>query len=122
MVRGTVGIVRDHNRSTNRIPYMSITSTTPEIIQWLKENFGGTVCVQKVYQDHHKPSWSWRLRNKNQLFALLAEIEPYMLEPSKKARIKLLIEEYNLVTPRNGKYTPEMLERKQDFESRLLAA
>lgn len=117
---GTIGVSRDH-ATRNRVPYLSVSSTTKEIIDWLVENFGGTASVQKVYQDHHKQSWSWKLRNKAQLFELIAQIEPHMLEPAKKARIKMLLTEYQTVTPRNGKYTPEMTAAKIDFEERLLA-
>lgn len=117
---GTVGLARD-NRMKTRCPYMSVTSTTYEIVEWLRDNFGGGIVVQKVYQEHHKQSWCWKLRNKEQLFALIESIEPHMLEPAKKARIKMLLKEYNVVTKRNGKYTPEQLEAKLDFENRLLA-
>lgn len=116
---GTIGISRDTNRKS-RAPYISITSTTREIMEWLQENFGGTICVQKVYQPHHKPSWSWRLRNKSAVFSLIAMIEPYMLEPAKKARINLLLKEYDSVTKRNGKYTLQQQLDKDDFERRFL--
>ena len=116
---GTVGITKDSGKF--RIPYISVSTTTPEIASWLKENFGGIVCNQKVYKAHHKQSYSWRLRNIPQVFALLEQILPYMLEPDKIRRGTLLLSEYKLVTPRNGKYSNEMLERKKDFESRFLS-
>ena len=44
---------------------------------------------------------------------------PYMREPEKIRRARLLLYEYKSVTPRNGKYTPTILERKKEFETRF---
>jgi hypothetical protein len=117
---GTVGIARDTSWRF-RSPYVSLTSTTYELVEWCKENFGGCISNQKVRQDNWKQSWSWRVRNKKDLTDLIRGIEPYMLEPAKKARIKMLLEEYPLVTPRNGKYTDEMRLAKEAFELKFMA-
>lgn len=119
---GTIGIAKTHaDRAENKVPYLSVSSTTKEIIDWLVENFGGSASVQKVYQSHHKQSWSWKLRNKAQLFDLIRKIEPHMLEPVKKARMTMLLDEYDKVTVRNGKYSPEQREAKLAFEERFMA-
>lgn len=118
---GTIGIARSDTKGRFRAPYISISSTTPEIIQWLKETYGGHVSIQKTYQDHHKQAWSWKLRNLSDLYDLLDNVLPFMLEPDKIRRGTLILNEYKAVTPRNGKYTSEMLERKQEFESRFLS-
>lgn len=118
---GTIGIARFDTKGRFRAPYISVSSTTPAIMQWLKANYGGNISTQKVYQSHHKQSWSWKLRNLPQLFELLENVLPHMLEPEKIRRGRLILDEYRLVTPRNGKYTPEMLERKRNFESRFLS-
>jgi len=51
----------------------------------------------------------------NDAINLLVEIEPYLVIKSKKKRAKLIIEKYKDVTPRNGKYSDEMLKLKEDF-------
>lgn len=117
---GTIGISRG-NKSKYRSPYISVTSTTKEIVDWLHDTFGGIVSAHKVYQEHHKQSWIWQLRNKDQVFRVMEMVKPYMLEPNKKARITLVLNEYNSVTPRNGKYTDDMTTRKVAFEERFLA-
>lgn len=116
---GTVGITYNNNK-VFRSPYISITSTTPEIIHWLRETFGGQVCIQKVYQDHHKKSWSWRVRSIEQIKPLLRGILPYMKEPEKIRRANLLLNEYSEVTVRNGKYTTDQLRKKMAFEEAFL--
>lgn len=40
---------------------------------------------------------------------------------AKTARIDLLLSEYDKVTPKNGKYTADMLSAKLSFEKRFLA-
>lgn len=115
---GTIGITA--NGGENRTPYVSVTSTTREIIDWLHTEFDGHISIQKVYQAHYKQSWSWKLRNKSQLFELLINVIPYMKEPEKIRRGNMLLNEYNLVTVRNGKYTVEQKLAKLDFEDRFL--
>ncbi|WP_435575479.1 hypothetical protein [Clostridium algidicarnis] len=46
---------------------------------------------------------------------LLVQIEPYLVIKSKKKRAKLIIEKYKDVTPRNGKYSDDMLKLKENF-------
>ena len=50
------------NKGKYRAPSVSVTSTTPELLTYLKENFGGCVCKQKTYKEHHKPSNEWKVR------------------------------------------------------------
>lgn len=117
---GTVGITYLRGGATWRSPYISVTSTTPEIIAWLYDNFGGSVQNQKVYQDHHKPSQTWKLRNVPQIIELLINVMPYMLEPEKIRRGTMLVNHWHEVTPRNGKYSQEGFILKRDFENEFL--
>lgn len=116
---GTVGIT--YNSSKYRTPYISVTSTTYEIVDWLSANFGGHIVKQKIYQSHHKQSWCWKLVNRQQVDDLLTKTLPYMLEPDKIRRGRLILDEYALVTIKNGKYTPDQLVKKLDFEARFLS-
>jgi hypothetical protein len=116
---GTIGITYA-GKSPYRSPYISVTSTTPEIVDWLKDNFGGIVCSQKTYQPHHKKSYSWRLRNLSDITELLENTTPYMLEPEKIRRAKLILEIYPTVTRRNGKYSEEQTANKLEFEKTFL--
>lgn len=52
----------------------------------------------------------------NKAIALLEEIKDYLLEPKKKARAELICSTYKSVTPRNGKYSEEILKKKMQFE------
>ena len=51
----------------------------------------------------------------------MGDIRQYMQEQGKAARVDLLLSEYKAVTRRNGKYSPEQLAVKLDFERRVMA-
>jgi hypothetical protein len=112
------GTVTMSRRGDFRFPVVSVSSTTIELLEFMKRNHGGSISKHKTYQDHHKQSWSWKVVNDAAL-ALLKQIRPYMLEPEKTYRADCLTEEYKAVTVRNGKYTPEQRARRLEFEERF---
>lgn len=111
---GSVSLTQNH-RYERRSPNVSLTSTSRELIDFLVETYGGCARVQKVYQDHHRQAWVWSVRQ-NQALAFLDRVLPYMKEEKKRSRANYIVSGYKAVTPRNGKYTPEMLEAKIAFE------
>lgn len=114
---GTVGLV-SNNHNQHRSPCVSVSSTTPELVKFLKETYGGSVSRHKTYQDHHKPSWSWKVTHDRAL-SFLEQVSPYLKEPEKIRRASLILSEYKSVTVRNGKYSPTALKVKEDFEYRF---
>ena len=54
-----------------------------------------------------------------QALSLLAQLEP-ILRSYKRMRARLVLDCYIRLTPRNGKYTPEIAAERQRFESALL--
>ena len=109
---GTITLTKE---STWRYPSVSVTSTTRELIDFLVDTFGGTVCTQKRYKDHHLPAWSWRIV-RDASIEMLVHVRPYMREPEKLRRANLILDCYKSVTPRNGKYTLEGVMKKRAFE------
>lgn len=101
-------------------PVISVPSTDRELLDWLKDNLGGTIVVKKTYKEHHKPSAEWRLIGRSVL-DLLEEVTPYLRIDRKRARAQILLDEYLTLTPRNGKYTPEMLRAKEEMFGRFRA-
>ncbi len=104
------------SKNANRVPVVSLTNTSKPMIDFLYTNFGGTVTNQKTYKLHHKKSWIWRLRNKGQVLSFLTQITPYMLDEEKLRRAKHILNNYELVTVRNGKYSAQQLTDKKAFE------
>ena len=117
---GTIGIARNRASDLYRKPYISISTSTIPIQEWLLENFGGHVSISKKYQEHHTQAYSWKLRTVSPIMELLREIRPYMLETEKIRRADLILNEYASITVRNGKYTEEEKQAKLNFERRFL--
>ena len=101
-----------------RSPCVSVTNTSYELIEFLKNTYGGTVSKQKTYQPHHRPAWVWKITNCSAL-KFLAFIFPYMRELSKRIRTSYLLDNYPKVTLRNGKYSNKQLITKLNFEEQF---
>ena len=112
---GSISLYRDHASQKFRYPAVEITSTTLPMLEMVKNIAGGSISKQKVYKSTYKQSWHYQVKS-NKAIALLEEIKDYLLEPKKKARAELICSTYKTVTPRNGKYSEEMLKKKMQFE------
>lgn len=116
---GTVSLVRIHASDKFRAPNVEVTSTTYEILEKLKEICnGGTICKVTKREEHYKQAYKWNIRY-DKAIDVLKEVSDFLLEPSKKARAKFIIEVYKNVTPRNGKYSEEKLKAKMAFEEKF---
>lgn len=102
-------------KGKHRSPHVSMTSTTYELLEFMQKMFGGYIVNKKTYAKHHKRSWSWQL-NYNAAYNVCKVLLPYLKEPEKIRRAKLIVTRYKNVTPRNGKYTTEKLVERQAFE------
>jgi len=114
---GSVLLSRIHTGKT-RSPVISVSSTTYDILLYLKETFGGSISKHKVYKEHHKQSWSWKICY-NKALEFCNDIYPYLKEPIKRKRAKLITEKYKDCTPRNGKYTNNLIKLKEEFEQQF---
>ena len=111
---GTITLSRQRANEF-KCPVVSVSSTTIEFLEYLKLHYGGCISKQKIYKEHHKQSWSWKVE-RSACYKILNDIKPYLLCPEKKYRCELILNTYQLVTPRNGRYTKEMLALKENFE------
>lgn len=113
---GTITLVR-HNRNKFRSPVISVASTTYELLLEVQRIAGGgSISSKKVYATHHKPSWTWALQRRKAL-ALIEALIPYLREPLKLTRAQFLLSNYSKCTSRNGKYTKEQLDLKEQMEN-----
>ncbi len=111
---GTIGITKRDG------PFISMSSTTPELTDKMQSLFGGNITPRQPRQPTHKLAWVWQLRGRKALNALQL-MGPYLLEKRKKAKALMLVEEWIAVTPRNGKYTVEQAATKVGFIARFKA-
>ena len=116
---GTISLLKERASQKFRYPIVEMTSTTLQMLEKFKECAkGGTIVKQKVYNTNHKQSWCYKLKG-DKAIELLTEIKEYLIEPKKKYRADLIVNEYKEVTPRNGKYNEEKLVKKLDFERKF---
>lgn len=103
-------------------PCVSIASTTLILLTWIKNTIGaGKIITKKNYNpDKHQNCYSYIVKYDNAI-KLLEDIYPYLIIPSKKKRAELILTKYKLVTPRNGKYTEDMLEKKVEFYNEFIS-
>jgi hypothetical protein len=107
----SISLVR-HRENRTHSPQVWIASTDCEVFSWFQERFGGSIVTKQPRMSNHSVSYDWRLTDRRAL-AFLELIRPYLVIERKIRRIDLLLNDYIACTPRNGRYTDEMVERKQ---------
>lgn len=102
-------------------PCITIASTSQELLQWIKNKTGfGSIRSKKNYNPiNHKNSFTYIVRY-NEAISLIKEIEPYLVIEQKKQRAKLILNEYKNIT-RNGRYSEELLKRKEEFHIKFMS-
>jgi LAGLIDADG-like domain len=116
---GTVTLTRTH-RGENRRPVVSISSTELQLLTYVQSVIGaGRITGKARAREHHSPSFAYCITSR-QALALLAQVYPF-LRTYKSRRACLLLEEYQRVTPRNGRYTAELLAARAQLEARFFA-
>ena len=108
---GSISLVRQKNNRSHS-PQVAVASTDYEVLLWLRKRFGGSIVIKQPRKSSHSISYDWRLTDRRAL-AFLQLIRPYLVIKRKIRRVDLLLNEYVACTPRNGRYTREMAERKQ---------
>ena len=113
---GSITLTRMHKNEYRR-PCISISSSDPELIQYLKSLIGGNISIKKNYKpSKHKDSYTLSVKNKEKVLYILEMISPLLRVDKKKNRALWILYYYDFVTPRNGKYTLEQMNRKLLFE------
>ena len=115
---GTITLSRKH-KNENRQLAITISNTERQILEYCLLAVGaGKITNKRTSQSHHTPSFTYAIYNR-QALTLLEQIKPY-LRSYKVKRAELILENYIALTPRNGKYTDELLNRKKQFEKAVL--
>ncbi|MEK4028080.1 LAGLIDADG family homing endonuclease [Pseudobacillus sp. FSL P4-0506] len=113
---GSITLTRMHQREHRR-PCITISSSDKELLLYIQTLTGGAISNKKNYKPGlHKDSYTLSIKNKESVLMILKEVSPYLRIDKKRNRAKWILEHYNRVTPRNGKYTADMLKAKLLFE------
>ncbi|MEH7744659.1 LAGLIDADG family homing endonuclease [Neobacillus drentensis] len=114
---GTITLTRMHEKEHRR-PCITIASTDKELLIYLQVITEGTINNKKNYNpERHKDSYTLSIKNKETVLSLLNHVTPYLRVDKKRNRAIWILKHYELVTPRNGKYTKVLLEKKIAFEN-----
>lgn len=117
---GSIMLQKIH-KNEHPAPCISIASTTLELLEWIKKVVGkGNITKKKNYNlEIHKDCYSYVLR-RNDAISLLIDIQPYLVIDVKRKRAELILKKYKSLTPRNGRYTEEMLVEKEEFYNEFM--
>jgi hypothetical protein len=110
---GTVTLT-NHSRSKYRRLQVEIGNTDLELLKWVKNSIGaGQILLKRPYNERQALSYTYKIHSR-QALNLLNQISSY-LKTYKRKRAELVLKNYIKLTPRNGKYSPELLSRKEKF-------
>jgi hypothetical protein len=116
---GTITLSRRHAHD-NRQLVVTIVSTELGLLTFALQAIGaGKITRKRVAQQHHAPSFTYCIANR-QALASLAQIAPY-LRSYKRVRAELILCHYLRLTPRNGKYSRQLMDERGAFEDAVLA-
>ena len=116
---GTISLSRRHANERRQL-VVSISSTEPDLVDWpVKATGVGKVTRKRTSSDNHAPGLTYSVSNR-QALAVLEQVEPY-LRSYKKARARLALDHYVALTPRNGKYTPQLSRQREAFKKTFLS-
>lgn len=116
---GTITLTKLHAGENRRL-VVSIANTERQLLEFVLEKVGvGKITRKRIARDHHSPSFCYAITSL-QALSLLQQIVT-LLRSYKRRRAELALAHYHLMTPRNGKYTAELLAARVDFEKTLLA-
>jgi len=115
---GTITLTAQHKGEHRRL-VVSVASTEPTLLYFIRDLTGiGKITAKRVYSSRHAPSHTYALSSR-QALELLKAIAPY-LRTYKKQRADMALTHYLRLTPRNGKYTPQLLAERAVFEREFL--
>lgn len=115
---GTVTLSRRHANEHRQL-VISIANTEISLLKFVLEQTGvGKITRKRTASDAHTPSYCYSISNR-QALSLLKQIAPY-LHSHKKLRAGLILTNYEIFTPRNGKYSNSLLAMRKVFEDQVL--
>jgi len=103
-----------------RIAEVSFTNADKTILDKIQETYpGGRFGEKKPKKVTHNISYQLKYRGDAALKVMEAVL-PFMQHTKKKERAELILTNYKKLTPRNGKYTEEMIEKKIAFAEEVM--
>lgn len=116
---GTVTLSRLHANESRRL-VVSIANNEIEMLTFVLEQTGaGKITRKRSLSERHMESYCYAITAR-QALALLRQVSPHM-RSYKRKRAELALRLYEALTPRNGRYSPSVIEERRKFERDLLS-
>jgi len=116
---GTITLTRK-NKDAQRQLAVTVSSTDRRLLEYILRIVGaGKITNKKMNRSNHSPAYTYQIFNR-QALSLLKQTALF-LQTYKMDRARIAINGYLDVTPRNGKYSPEMLRAKEKFNNAFFA-
>lgn len=113
---GSIMLTKRRKAALFPSPAITVPSTSYSLVKIFKDLIGtGTIIQKKKYKEYHKQSYVYSVGSATQCLDFCRQILPYLREELKWKRAKKLLSEWEILTPRNGKYTQVQMTRKQKF-------
>ena len=112
---GTVSLLK-HRKNETPTPNVTVANNNLTLLQWIREKVGGTISSKKKRLPNHNNSYAWSVRQ-DRAIRFLTEIHDYLIV--KKEQAELILKDYKAVTHPAGKYTAEMLEKKNKLVEKI---
>ncbi len=110
---GTVTLTVKQKGATRHLA-VTVSGTEESLMKYLTKTIGsGQVVSKRVYKPNHSQAYTYSIYSR-QALDLLKQIFPYM-QTYKAKRVQLVLKDYILVTPRNGKYDDAKIKAKEKF-------
>jgi len=111
---GSVSLRKDRSNQPEyfRAPCVEFYNCDKQILEIIQQKWGGRIGSRIPSKENWNISYELRLGG-NDALKLLEDVSPYMIHSKKSYRAKLIVEHYKSCTPRNGKYTPDQIEKKK---------
>ncbi len=116
---GTVTLSR-RNLNKHRALVITISSTEMSILKYVQKITGvGKITNKRITKANHTPSFTYQVSNRQALDILKQTAD--FFRSYKQDRARLALQDYTRVTPRNGRYSPALLEERNQFIDKFLA-
>lgn len=112
--------IKKRMKSPSHWLQVGISNTNKEIIDWLKNNFGGHIS-NRSYSPSRKnciPSWEWRVMS-NKAKDFLINISPFVRIKKKQVKLAIQFQEERMYKGGISISTPEQINRRDWFKTEI---
>ena len=117
---GSITLFTTSNPKAFKIPCLSVTSTDRYLLEPLLV-FGGSIQTKgRNRPAGHRQAYDYRVKGLAAVEAI-RQLFPYLRHFTKRSRAQLILDFYEVLTKRNGRYSEAERELKKRFEAMFLS-